>query len=134
MEFGAAVFNPVSSSAINQIWICGGADVNNNQLAEAWYTNDGATWTQSVPPWEARDRCNLVALNDKLYLLGGINNFTVLTEMWVMDANGQWTQSPDRMPYDQKALNYWGIATGVFKWRAWLVINSIDRPLFFYNP
>lgn len=134
LEFGAAVFQPVSSPATKQIWICGGADTHNNSLAEAWHTNDGATWVKSAAPWTARDRCGLLMLNDKLYLLGGIGNMNVLTDMWTMDAQMQWSQLPERMPYNGQDLYYWGIATGVFNWRAWLVYAAENQPVYFYTP
>ncbi|HZW08130.1 MAG TPA: hypothetical protein VFF65_13490, partial [Phycisphaerales bacterium] len=133
-EFGAAVFNPASAPSVNQMWICGGSDVNNQQLAESWHTEDGATWTKSSAPWRARDRGNLLMLNDKLYLLGGVSDHDVLTDMWAMDANRNWSELPDRMPYQESDLGSWSITSGVFKWRAWLSIYTPERPLFCYNP
>jgi hypothetical protein len=54
--------------------------------------------------------------------------------MWAMNSSLQWTQMPEQMPYEQERLNYWGIVTGVFNWRAWVAFNSSDQTICFYNP
>jgi hypothetical protein len=94
---GATVFNPTEPAGINQLWICGGAEGTGPGLADAWYTSDGAKWTQAkTPQWAGRAAPNLIMLNNQLWMLGGFDApslSTFLPDMWMMRADLTWTQS-----------------------------------------
>lgn len=55
------------------MWITGGKDGSNNDLADVWYSTDGNTWTEVGvgTKFTARNSHTLVVYNDKMYIQGG---------------------------------------------------------------
>jgi hypothetical protein len=122
-SFGSAVFNPLTPSGINQMWICGGFNLTSGEaIQDAWYSADGETWTQTpTPRWPARGQTALFMLNNRLYLLGGITALLVenrLMDMWIMDASMKWTQLPDLLPFHSDIVS--APACTVYNWRIWM--------------
>jgi hypothetical protein len=139
--FGATVFKPASPANVDQLWLCGGSDgtfppTGSSVMSDAWYTNDGVTWTQAkTPNWPPRVSLNrLQQLDNRLWLLGGYPNIlsqTGLTDMWVMDADMNWSSVGD-VPAGYGFSAETAPIAYAFDWRLWLLLGREHQ--HYYNP
>lgn len=87
--FGAIVFN-------GKMWVIGGvtdgSSVGNNEI---WSSSDGLNWAQSTPVGNVfgpRLHHKLAVLNNKMYLIGGLNDGVSYSDVWSTTNGTNWVK------------------------------------------
>jgi N-acetylneuraminic acid mutarotase len=94
---------PMSIAFNGRLWMMGGYDLGRLPGAtpsnQVWSSADGANWTlEAVAPWSARLAGEVVVLNNRLYLLGGLERAIdgtpadLRNDVWVTDDGRNWTE------------------------------------------
>jgi len=99
----------------NKMMIIGGAGLNR----EIWSSTDGETWTQEgTGNFDGRNGHEVVALNNKLWLLGGNDSSLDWVEtVWQSDDGIQWVQVPQQN--SMVGRSFFGMSA--FKGRLWII-------------
>ncbi|MEA3042270.1 MAG: hypothetical protein QOH47_108 [Sphingomonadales bacterium] len=94
---------PMSVAFNGRLWMMGGYDLGrlpgSAPTNQVWSSADGANWTlEAVAPWSARLAGEVVVLNNRLYLLGGLERAIdgtaadLRNDVWVSDDGRTWTE------------------------------------------
>ena len=71
-----------------------------NQSGAAASGANGSAWqAMANAPWLGRELFGIVDLNGSIYLLGGGNGLTVLSDVWQRDTDGTWLQATASAPW-----------------------------------
>ena len=100
-EFSSADFNARCGHRTlvfdNKIWLLGGSQnhFGSNSFNDVWYSTDGTSWTQatSSATFPPRGYFSSFVYNDKMWIVGGINNSSYSSDMWYSYDGVTWTQS-----------------------------------------
>jgi Kelch motif len=88
-----------------QMWLIGGAVLDQIDTNEIWRSSDGLNWSRVTPAtavFSPRDNHRVVVFNDRLWVIGGWDNLlsvggteTRLNEVWSSADGVNWTQHPN---------------------------------------
>jgi hypothetical protein len=130
----------VSASLVfkNYAWLLGGWKGGRLPGAkssnEVWRSADGKTWEMVVnAPWTARLGTSAVVFRDRLWILGGIEEYhkgnasSLKNDVWSSPDGISWERHLEHAPWDPRAFH----AAFVFKDRLWLVGGGNYTPGFF---
>lgn len=71
------------------LWVIGGWG-DSGALNDAWFSNNGQDWTETLPDpeWPPRERFGSAVLNGKIYIFGGAEDVTtnMQTDVWYTEA------------------------------------------------
>lgn len=109
------------------LWMLGGTE--NYYFGDAtstkndvWSSSDGQTWTQATAKaaWSPRAYHQAVALNDKMYVLGGGNyvpTYEARNDVWSSSDGVNWTCQTENAPW---APRLW-FSAAVYRGRMWVI-------------
>jgi hypothetical protein len=113
----------------NKIWVIGGRPGTSagSELNDVWFSSDGINWTQSTAnaAFGGRFIHKVLALNGKMYLLGGRNNSSssvFAEEVWSSADGVNWT-----LETDQAGFCCRGFSAVVFNNRLWYIGGFTDN-------
>lgn len=110
-----------------RLWMLGGTE--NYYFGDAtsakndvWSSSDGKTWTQATAKaaWSPRAYHQAVALNDKIYVLGGGNyvpTYEARNDVWSSSDGVNWTCETENAPW---APRLW-FSAAVYRGRIWVI-------------
>ena len=98
-----------------KMWILGGVqgygnDDTNTPLNDVWSSSNGVDWQQATAhaPWSGRGFHQVLAYNNKLWVLGGGNYYLDRSErvgsndVWSSADGVSWTQATEHAPWDAR--------------------------------
>ncbi|HEY0407742.1 MAG TPA: hypothetical protein VGC89_18550 [Pyrinomonadaceae bacterium] len=111
-----------------KMWLLGGeSTLNGPTLNEIWWSSDGANWTKaqtSGTSWAARKWHACVAFNNKLWVLGGLDQWASPNVLFYKDV---WS-SPDGVAWTKQPTPPWsatyGLGAAVFNGKLWVCGGS----------
>ncbi len=115
---------PMTAVFRDRMWLMGGWV--NGRLPDAaasnevWSTGDGAQWRQETPAagWSARLGAGLVVFQNKLWILGGNEQYyygdekTLKNDVWCSTDGKQWTQVTAAAPWAPRAYHQTVVQAG----------------------
>ena len=102
---------PMNLTFAGRMWVMGGwyngRLPGHSASREVWSSDDGATWTQITAraPWSARCAGMVVEHRDRMWLLGGIENYyfgderSVKNDVWSSADGRDWKQETPAAPW-----------------------------------
>lgn len=82
----------------DKFWIMGGVDPNSGRsFNDVWASDDnGASWRRITPSanWTPRFSAAVTVFNNQMWILGGSNSGTALSDAWVSDDGATWAVAP----------------------------------------
>jgi hypothetical protein len=102
---------PMNLTFAGRMWVMGGwyngRLPGHSASREVWSSDDGATWTQVTAraPWSARCAGMVVEHRDRMWLLGGIENYyfgderSVKNDVWSSADGREWKQETPAAPW-----------------------------------
>ena len=113
-----ATLNQMVVEFKEKLWFIGG-DISGNSIAltnKIWVSEDGNNWASlGDAPFSSRRGFTLTVYDDRLWLIGGLNNNNIYTsEIWFTEDGVNWD-------FDiNGAANRWGHSTVVFDNKLWI--------------
>lgn len=105
----------------DKLWLVGGFIEGNGNQNDVWSSVDGVTWdrllTKSEAPFVIRNGHQLVAFNNKLWLIGGASFGDWPTDIWSSKDGISWQLAQEDVPFGTRA----GHITAVFDNKLWLI-------------
>ena len=99
----------------NKLWLLGGGNSSYTAgaLNDVWSSADGVTWTEETPnaPWPARMHHAGCVFKDKMWIVGGEEEYTVYGDLWSSSDGVHWDSSAAGAPCsarDQLSLGAMG--------------------------
>jgi hypothetical protein len=106
----------------NKIWVIGGWDddwINGPYKNDIWYSSDGINWTlaTSSASWSGRYGHTSVVFNDKIWVIGGLDNSGLKNDVWYSSDGVNWTLATDTAPWSER----YGHTSVVFDDKIWVI-------------
>ena len=93
----------------NKLWVLGGTSSRyfSDATNDVWFSADGVTWTQatSSAAWSARVGHSSVVYNNKLWVLGGVDNKRFKNDVWFSENGSTWTRATSNAAWSTRALH-----------------------------
>ena len=120
---------PMTVTFQNAMWLMGGWRdgrlPTHGASNEVWKSTDGKSWKQVTAKagWSPRLAGGLVAFHDKLWLLGGTENYyfgderSLKNDVWVSEDGARWQKLLDQAPWSPRAYHQ----AVVFRDKLWVL-------------
>ncbi len=108
---------PMTAAFREQMWVLGGwyngRLPDHSASHEVWSSRDGATWNQvtAAAPWSARIAGGVVVFQDKLWLLGGTENYyfgdatSLKNDVWYSEDGQDWQLATEHAEWSPRAYH-----------------------------
>lgn len=81
------------ASFAGRMWVVCGKPTSGGWPVDLWSSTDGAVWKQeATPPFSPRENAQAVIFGSELWLLGGQQLGSCVSEAWSLSATGAWTR------------------------------------------
>lgn len=138
----APTIQSMVASFAGRLWRMGGFLPDGNTFTpvdDIWSSADGQNWIRAVAPkkWSPRGGGTLVAFDEKLWLLGGVESLRTLdaqrhfNDVWFTEDGTTWVQALDRAPWRPRAFHN----TIVHDGKLWILGGGYwaDKPTFLHD-
>jgi len=112
-----------------KLWLVGGQQTDIALQSDVWSSEDGITWTCETPDagFAVRGRHQLLAYNDRLWVIAGNGSGPYVTDVWRNDvwssADGiHWTQATASAQFSGRILP----GAVVFNGRMWVIGGAVN--------